>query len=234
MSEIELKPCPFCGKPAQLEEDADHHGEFFSLGCSSGYDSGCPGHHVFYTEAAEDRNKCITAWNTRAAHGGTTLYSVIADIREKSGVGVKPMLSELADAIAEKIAASVPAHDRRVLVCGGRDYNDRERVFHELHLLAEKHGWLTIIQGGADGADALAREWAELCHHGLVTFRANWSAEGRGAGLRRNQRMLDGGKPDMVLAFPGGNGTADMVRRAREAGVPVTLVPAHDKRSEDK
>jgi hypothetical protein len=28
-------------------------------------------------------------------------------------------------------------------------------------------------------------------------------------------------KPDIVVAFPSGAGTADMVRRARKAGVPV-------------
>jgi len=56
----------------------------------------------------------------------------------------------------------------RILVCGGRNYNNREIVFHELHKLAEEHGWLTIIQGGASGADKLARDWAQECYHGLV------------------------------------------------------------------
>jgi ABC-type sugar transport system substrate-binding protein len=36
--------------------------------------------------------------------------------------------------------------------------------------------------------------------------------------------MLDEGKPDIVVAFPGGTGTADMVRRARKAGVVVIEV----------
>lgn len=109
----------------------------------------------------------------------------------------------------------------RVLVCGGRKYWNEEAVFSTLHGLAEKHGWLTVIQGGADGADLLAREWAQLCYHGLVTVRADWAAHGRAAGPIRNQQMLDSAKPDLVVAFPGGNGTADMVRRARAAGVPV-------------
>jgi hypothetical protein len=41
----------------------------------------------------------------------------------------------------------------------------------------------------------------------------------------RNQAMLDYGKPDLVVAFPGGKGTADMVRRARVAGVKVLTAP---------
>lgn len=109
----------------------------------------------------------------------------------------------------------------RVLVCGGRTFADRETVFHELHELAFKHGWLTIIEGGAQGADALARHWAQGCYHGLVTVHAEWRRLGKAAGPARNTRMLVGGKPDLVLAFPGGKGTADMVRQAREVGVPV-------------
>jgi predicted Rossmann-fold nucleotide-binding protein len=109
----------------------------------------------------------------------------------------------------------------RVLVCGGRDYDDREAVFNALGELAKKHGWLTIINGGALGADRLAREWARERYHGLVTFPANWRELGLRAGPLRNEQMLVSGKPDMVLAFPGGAGTADIVRRATKAGVPV-------------
>jgi len=53
---------------------------------------------------------------------------------------------------------------------------------------------------------------------------ANWAGLGRKAGPIRNQEMLDQGRPNMVVAFPGGRGTADMVRRARGAGVEVIEV----------
>ena len=46
----------------------------------------------------------------------------------------------------------------------------------------------------------------------------------RGAGPERNARMLAEGRPDLVVAFPGGTGTADMVRRAKAAGVRVVEV----------
>ena len=36
--------------------------------------------------------------------------------------------------------------------------------------------------------------------------------------------MLDEGKPDLVIAFPGGRGTADMVRKANRAGVKVVEI----------
>lgn len=109
----------------------------------------------------------------------------------------------------------------RVLVCGGRDFSDREAVFNALHTLAEAHGWLTVIEGGAKGADALAREWAVLCYHGVVTVPADWHKHGTAAGPIRNTKMITACEPDLVLAFPGGRGTADMVEKASIAGIEV-------------
>ena len=59
-------------------------------------------------------------------------------------------------------------------------------------------------------------------------FPADWIRHGRAAGPIRNEQMLREGCPDLVVAFhddPGlGRGTADMVRRALAAGVPVRFV----------
>ena len=52
-------------------------------------------------------------------------------------------------------------------------------------------------------------------------FPADWSEYGKAAGAIRNQQMLDEGTPDLVVAFPGGNGTLDMVRRSQRAGIKV-------------
>jgi hypothetical protein len=112
----------------------------------------------------------------------------------------------------------------RVLVCGGRDYFDPLTVGSYLGGIHRDRGITAIIEGGATGADALARQFAELLHIPVETFPARWSAEGRAAGPLRNQRMLDEGKPDLVVAFPGGRGTADMIGRARKAGVLVLEV----------
>ena len=71
MSET-LKPCPFCGSPAELETDNDHHGEWFNLGCSRHWgsvpdpDDGCPGGRLWYTEDPEGMARAIAAWNRRA------------------------------------------------------------------------------------------------------------------------------------------------------------------------
>lgn len=113
----------------------------------------------------------------------------------------------------------------RVLVCGGRAFTNRALMDKSLAELVLSHGGISrIINGGAPGADTLARKWAEA--HGIETdtFTADWRV-GPAAGPIRNQRMIDEGRPDAVIAFPGGRGTADMVRRANAAGIPVREIP---------
>ncbi len=112
----------------------------------------------------------------------------------------------------------------RVLVCGGRDYDNKAEVFRELSELRQLCGNLTIITGGAPGADDLARLWALRERQKCITEPADWDKHGKAAGPIRNQLMIDKHKPEFVLAFPGGRGTADMVRRARDAGIETRRV----------
>jgi len=109
----------------------------------------------------------------------------------------------------------------RVLVCGGRDFSETQRACTCLDRLRVSHSIETVIDGGARGADGIASFWARSRGLENVTFKADWRTHGKAAGPIRNQRMIDEGKPDLVVAFPGGRGTADMVRRAEAAGVPV-------------
>lgn len=110
----------------------------------------------------------------------------------------------------------------RVLVCGGRDYSDTLRVHRELD--ARARDITTVIQGGADGADKAAMDWARARGFDYLTFRAEWQKHGPKAGPMRNATMIHEGKPDLVLAFPGGRGTADMARRAKAAGIPLEII----------
>lgn len=109
----------------------------------------------------------------------------------------------------------------RILVCGGRDWNDRDAVVRALASVDAKKGIDVVIHGGAEGADSFAEVWAAVNGKRVVTFKADWSAYGKAAGPMRNQKMIDEGKPDGVVAFPGGKGTADMVHRAKKAGLTV-------------
>lgn len=110
----------------------------------------------------------------------------------------------------------------RVLVCGGREYDDWDKV--DLALDPFKSGDTTIIQGGAKGADFLAKAWAKYYNVPSEEYPADWKKYGKAAGGIRNQRMIDEGKPNLVVAFPGGVGTADMVRRAKAANIEVIEV----------
>lgn len=109
----------------------------------------------------------------------------------------------------------------KLLVCGGRYYSDRSRLYQVLDDYAERCGVSLIIHGAARGADALAGEWA--ADRGITEkrFPADWRKHGRSAGHIRNQEMLDKAGPSVVIAFPGGPGTANMVARARAAGVTI-------------
>lgn len=110
----------------------------------------------------------------------------------------------------------------RILVCGGRTFSDAESVAAELESYS---GSITaLINGGAKGADAHALAWAAMRDVPIELYMPDWNRHDRSAGPIRNQRMIDEGKPDLVIAFPGGRGTADMVGRARKAGIEVREV----------
>jgi len=112
----------------------------------------------------------------------------------------------------------------RVLVCGGRNFAAVDVVHDVLDRIHCSRRIDVIIQGGALGADLLSRHWAEThpSHNiSILEFKPDWRTHGKSAGPMRNQRMIDQGTPDLVVAFPGRHGTADMIQRSERAGIPV-------------
>lgn len=112
----------------------------------------------------------------------------------------------------------------RVLVCGGREFNDPTFIWRNLTSLHARRNFTVVIQGGAKGVDTFARIWAEQKTLPCEEYAADWANKGKAAGPIRNRRMLEEGKPDLVIAFPGGRGTANMVEQARAAGIEVIEV----------
>lgn len=111
----------------------------------------------------------------------------------------------------------------RIIVCGGRDYQDRRHVFRVLDHIHTQRGIAEVIQGECPtGADKWAREWATNYGIPLTRCRAEWEKHGKRAGPLRNGYMLTL-KPDGVVAFKGGVGTRDMCSQADAAGVPVYI-----------
>jgi hypothetical protein len=113
----------------------------------------------------------------------------------------------------------------KVLICGDREWDDRSAIAKVIDRLSDDS---TVIHGAARGADSIAGELAAERGLNVRAFPAEWHRYGRGAGPRRNQQMLDEGQPNLVVAFHSNldksRGTADMVRRARKAGLPVEVV----------
>jgi hypothetical protein len=116
----------------------------------------------------------------------------------------------------------------RVLVTGGRNFCDRAFLNKELDKLHFVHDFTTLVHGDANGVDRLAGAWAREWNIPVEVYPANWSLHGRSAGIIRNAEMLKT-KPALVVAFPGGRGTANMVMKSRQARIPVIIVGGSEK-----
>lgn len=107
-------------------------------------------------------------------------------------------------------------------MCGGRDYVDAYAIRESLKQLQVVDPDEVIIHGAASGADALAGYIAGTLGLHVEVHLADWVRHGKAAGLVRNQEMLDSGA-DLVISFPGGRGTQDMMKRAESAVVPIAV-----------
>ena len=120
---------------------------------------------------------------------------------------------------------------RRIGVTGGRDYGDINEVWSVfVHRIKEGD---VIIEGGAKGADRLCRERAQREGYEVETHNADWGKYAKAAGFIRNQEMVDSGL-DLLIAFPGGRGTADMVKRCGRAGIKILTIPAYSRTNSTK
>ena len=114
---------------------------------------------------------------------------------------------------------------KRILICGGRNFSDKDKFTKVMEYLRPCFDpCFCIIQGGAAGADRLGAAWAFFEGCPMIEMRANWDKYGNSAGSIRNRWMLEYGMPDLVVAFPGGTGTENMVKRARTAKIDVFIV----------
>ena len=114
----------------------------------------------------------------------------------------------------------------RILVCGSRDWTNRELLNKVLDSYKIRLG--VIIEGEQRGADIMSREWGDDNGIPVERFPAAWKTQHYAAGPIRNKRMLVEGKPDLVLAFhydlEHSKGTKNMVEQATKAGVPIVDV----------
>lgn len=128
------------------------------------------------------------------------------------------------------------------IICGGRDYGLRldgngnwkypPEFINQVKEEITSRGITFVIEGGAKGADRLARLACEELGVDFIEVPALWKRRGQSAGYKRNALMLKvltklaGESECLVLAFPGGKGTKMMTTIAREAGVKVEEIDA--------
>jgi hypothetical protein len=109
----------------------------------------------------------------------------------------------------------------RLLVTGGKDYADAERMAAYLEAIQSSRGIALLIHGGNRGADALADAWARAHGVPVQSCPADWKAHGKGAGPMRDTVMLVDHDPTLVLTFPGDRGTANLIKKARDYGLEI-------------
>lgn len=117
----------------------------------------------------------------------------------------------------------------RLLVCGGRGFDDEDLMFGWLNDLHHACGFTVVIHGAARGADSMAGTWGRSMGLPVEEYPADWENLGKAAGAARNTLMLTEGRPDFVVAFPHpdwstSRGTKDMVTKALSAKVTTIVV----------
>jgi hypothetical protein len=115
----------------------------------------------------------------------------------------------------------------RIIVCGSRDWNDRNAIRCALVATTlDAYEETIVVHGGARGADAFAHEVAGEMGFVREVHEAEWNSNGKAAGPIRNEEMAKLGA-DLCLAFWDGQsrGTLDMIQRATRHGIPVRIVP---------
>ena len=163
---------------------------------------------------------------TRAREDDQAREKDLDQIEESAKEGKKENRAmELADAFltvvqrggGENVKTDAPPF--RVLVTGGRDFKNKQQVWDELDKIKPD----ILISGGAKGADSLAEQWAKARGVVIERYDPDWKKEGKKAAFLRNQRMVDEGKPHMLVAFKGGKGTEHQVNITRKAKIPVHI-----------
>jgi hypothetical protein len=109
-------------------------------------------------------------------------------------------------------------------VVGSRTFDDYPLLSKWVGLLTDEMCDLTIISGGAKGADQMAAKWAKDNGLPLIEYKPDWELYGKRAGFVRNEKII--GEADVVIAFWDGlsAGTRHDLNLAKKAKKPTFIV----------
>lgn len=113
----------------------------------------------------------------------------------------------------------------KVVVAGGRDFNDYELLKETLnYLLQKKLPDVEIVSGAARGADSLGERYAQEYNLSIHRKPADWDRYGKSAGYRRNAEMAK--YADAAVCFWDGKsrGTKHMIDLAEKEGLQVKVI----------
>lgn len=156
-------------------------------------------------------------------------YSVTYKPKPDSCDYITSLNKETAESMAEKVAIKTGQDPLpyRVIVAGGRDFNDphlMDAKLDEILSSKSKTHKIIIVEGAARGADQHGERYAGLRGYDIEEYPANWDAEGKSAGYNRNKRMAK--VADACVCFWDGQsrGTKHMIDIAKEAKLPLRII----------
>lgn len=108
----------------------------------------------------------------------------------------------------------------KVLVCGGRDYFDAIHLYRKLNEIHKQSPITELVEGGASGADTLARYWAKHNKIEVHTMKVDYASGGSSAFAARDEKLFtDHSDIKLVLGFPTeARGSGILMEKARELG----------------
>ena len=112
----------------------------------------------------------------------------------------------------------------RVIIAGGRDFNDYEQLKTKCNHILQNQTDIEILCGCANGADKLGEKFALESYYKIKYFPADWNNKGKSAGYQRNIQMAE--YADALIAFWNGNsrGTKHMIDRTNKNGLKVRII----------
>lgn len=113
---------------------------------------------------------------------------------------------------------------RRIIIAGGRDFNDYQMLLNNIRPLLDYDQTIEIVSGCAPGADKLGEKFADFFELPISKFPANWSKHGKAAGPIRNLEMAK--YADELIAFWDGKskGTKNMIDTATKQGLKINVI----------
>lgn len=112
----------------------------------------------------------------------------------------------------------------KVIIAGGRDISNRDRVFAiiDRDLLRWKEEGLPavteIMSGCARGVDTLGEQYAAAHNIPVKKFPADWDVNGKAAGPIRNRQMADYADRLIVIMHIDSKGSKNMYETMKKLG----------------